>query len=218
MWDLENRRIFNLGLLLMVFTLSTRLPYSFFSCLELFFSKILSIYSLYISVTAPLPPLSCQSQPHKSLPHYPLPFSSEQGKYPLGYLSALVYQVSAGLHASSPMEAQPGSLASRRVSNDRQWSQTHLPFQYLGTHMKSKLHIYYKWVGCLGPDLTRSLVGVLCEHPWSQVDSVGILVMFLTPLAHSMLSPTLSQDASNSAWCLAVLSASVYISCGMEPL
>lgn len=56
MWDLENRRIFNLGLLLMVSTLSTRLPYSFFLIYS-FFSKILHIYSLYISVTAPLPPL-----------------------------------------------------------------------------------------------------------------------------------------------------------------
>lgn len=73
--------------------------------------------------------------------------------------------------------------------------------------MKSKLHIDYKWVGRLGPALTCSLVGgsvPVSTHGPRLVDSVGLLVMLLTPLTHSVLSPTLSQDASNSAWCLAV--------------
>jgi hypothetical protein len=66
-----------------------------------------------------------------------------------------------------------------------------------GTHRKTELHICYKCVGLLGPFLACSLVGgsvSVSSHRPRVVASVGPLVVFLTPLASSILSPTLPQD------------------------
>jgi hypothetical protein len=59
--------------------------------------------------------------------------------------------------------------------------------------MKTKLHICYKCVGSLDPVPVCSLVGGLVSvssHGPKLVDFVG-LVVFLTPLTHSILSPRL---------------------------
>jgi hypothetical protein len=51
-----------------------------------------------------------------------------------------------------------------------------------------------------------SLVGFcVWKPPQAQfVDSVGLLRVSLTPLTHSILSPTLSQESLSSTWCLVV--------------
>ena len=64
------------------------------------------------------------------------------------------------------------------------------------THMKAKLHICYKCVGCLGPAPACSLVGG--SVPGSTygprlVNSIGLLVVSLNP------TPTLSQDPPSTA-------------------
>ena len=56
--------------------------------------------------------------------------------------------------------------------------------------MKTKLYLCYKRVGCLGPAPVRSLVGgsvYMSSHKPRLVDSVGLLVVSLTPPAPSVL-------------------------------
>jgi hypothetical protein len=63
--------------------------------------------------------------------------------------------------------------------------------------MKTKLHICYKLVGGLDPASTCSLVcGSVSVSPHGPrlVDSVGLLVVSLTPLAQAILFSTLPQD------------------------
>ena len=60
--------------------------------------------------------------------------------------------------------------------------------------MKTKLHICYKCIGGLGPAPACSLVGgsvSLSSHVFRLVDTIGLLVVSLTPPAPSLLSPTL---------------------------
>jgi hypothetical protein len=64
-----------------------------------------------------------------------------------------------------------------------------------GTNMKTKLHICYKYVAGVGLATTCSLVGgpsSVNSHSFRFVDSVGFLVVSLTPPAYSILFPILS--------------------------
>jgi hypothetical protein len=59
--------------------------------------------------------------------------------------------------------------------------------------MKTKLHIYFKCIEGLGQALACSLVGgsvSVRHHGPRLVDIVGLLVVFLTSLTHSILSPS----------------------------
>lgn len=51
--------------------------------------------------------------------------------------------------------------------------------------MKTKLHIYYKCVGSLGPAHAHSVA--VGPHGLGLVDSVGLLSVSFTPLASSIL-------------------------------
>lgn len=149
----------------MVSTLSsTQLPYSFFFRV-FFFKNFTYLFTLHLGCS---PSNSSPASPNPTNLSL-LPFPSEQGKHLLGYHSALGYQVSAGLHA--PTEGQPGSLASRRISNGRQWSQRHLPFQYLGDpHDEQAVHRLR--MGRTPRSSPHMLCGWWlspCEHPWTQV-------------------------------------------------
>jgi hypothetical protein len=67
--------------------------------------------------------------------------------------------------------------------------------------MKTNLHICYKLVGSLGLDPACSLVaGLVSVNPHGTwlIDSIGHLVVSLTPWAHSILSPTLRHDFRSS--------------------
>ena len=71
------------------------------------------------------------------------------------------------------------------------------------THMKTKLHICYKCVGGLGPPPACSLVGSSASvipppAPVVPGELTLNLVVSLTPLTCSVLSPTLPQDFPSS--------------------
>lgn len=73
--------------------------------------------------------------------------------------------------------------------------------------MKIKMHIYYKYVGDLGPADACSLVGVSVSvnpHISRLVDYVCLLVESLTPPFPSILPPTLLKDPLSSTKCLAI--------------
>ena len=78
-----------------------------------------TIYSLYIQVSDPPSPLFFQSQAHKCLP----PFLLREGEAALVFYLALEHQVTEEIYVSSLTEAQIGSPATERGSNDRQQGQ-----------------------------------------------------------------------------------------------
>ena len=59
-----------------------------------------------------------------------------------------------------PLSVRPEKAAylGERGSKGSQWSQRQPPFQLMGTHMKTTLHICYRCVSDLGPACTSSLV------------------------------------------------------------
>jgi hypothetical protein len=64
--------------------------------------------------------------------------------------------------------------------------------------MKTKIHICCLYVGCLGPVYACSLVGGSIStdpHIPMLVSSIGILLVSLTPLAPSTLTPYSLQDS-----------------------
>jgi hypothetical protein len=65
--------------------------------------------------------------------------------------------------------------------------------------MEMMLHIFYKCIRGLGPAHVYSLIGGLVSESPHRSDNVGLLVMFLIPLAPSTLPLTLPQDSPNSA-------------------
>jgi hypothetical protein len=70
--------------------------------------------------------------------------------------------------------------------------------------MKTKLYICYKWKG-LGPAPACSLVDgsvSTSHHRPKFVDSVGHLVVSLSPPVYLILYVTLPQDTLSSIWCL----------------
>ena len=69
-----------------------------------------------------------------------------------------------------------------------------------GTHMKTKIHICYECVGGLSPALVFLVVGSVSvsHHGPRLVDSKGLLLVSLTPLAGSILFPTLPQDSPST--------------------
>ena len=149
-----------------------------------FFSLIYLLIHFYILAAASL--LSSQSYPHKSF--FP-PLS-----LPLGYHHTLGQQVAAGLSISSPTEARQGSPAGERGSNVRQQIRDSSPSSYLRTYMKTKLHTCHKCVRGLGSAPACSLLGgsvSMSPHRPRVVDSVGLFMVSLTPLACSVLSITI---------------------------
>ena len=73
--------------------------------------------------------------------------------------------------------------------------------------MKTKLHIYYKYVGGLGPAPSCPLVGGSVSvnlQGYRLIGYVGLSVEFQYSLGPSVLPPTLSQDSPSSISCVAV--------------
>jgi hypothetical protein len=99
------------------------------------------IYSLYILVTAPLPPLLLVPPSQIAPPTNSSSSSQRRGTHTpphptpprcLGYLPTLGHQLTAGLSTSSPTEAWPGRPAKGRESSGRQQSQRQPLLQLLG--------------------------------------------------------------------------------------
>jgi hypothetical protein len=98
-------------------------------------------------------------------------------------------------------------------SKGPQQSERQLPLQLLGTpHEEQAAHLLHM---CKGPRSSPFVLSVFESlHGHKSVDSVGLLVVALTPLAPSFLPPILLQDSPSSAIVWLQVSASVSISCG----
>ena len=161
------------------------------------------IDSLYIPIQDTLLPLPLvPPQSHAPSPFLSSPSLQRRGRIAHEYQPALAYQVEAGLSISSSTKARQGSPARGRGSTGRQQSQRQpLLLNCWVTHMKINLHVYYKCVGGLGLAHAYSQVGSvsLSPHGPGLVDSVGLVVVVLTPLSPSVLPLTLTQDFPSSA-------------------
>jgi hypothetical protein len=146
--------------------------------------------------------------PHPNPPLLPapplqIPFpTSPSPSSPLGYHTTLRYPVTVGLSSSSPTKAQLSSRVTERGSSNREQSQRQPPLQLLGDpHEDQGEHLLCM---CRGPRSSPCMFFGwwfnLCEPLWARlVDSVGLIVMSLTPPAHSILSSTLPKAFLNSS-------------------
>jgi hypothetical protein len=168
--------------------------------------NLLSFFSVFfIHITTPLQfPSILSSHSHPCKPHPPLLLLILLRKEEtfFGYNTTLGHLVPAGLSTSSSTEAQPGSPGRGRGSNSREQRQETAPapmsgdpYEEQATHLRQT---------CVGPRSSPCMFfgwwPSLCEpHGPKLVDSVGLLVVVLTHLPHSIISPTLSQDSPSLA-------------------
>jgi hypothetical protein len=131
-------------------------------CLIFFFSLVcmfsffvnLFTYSLYIPITSTLSHLLLQ------IPPFIIPSLSPQRRETLlGYYCALEHPVPTGLSTSSPTEAQEGVQLGEGDPMANNIVRNSTPIPIVRPHMKTKLHICSKYVGCLGPAPACYLVG-----------------------------------------------------------
>ena len=101
-------------------------------------SPLIYLFTLYPDCSSPPP-----SPIHKAPLPSPL-FTLEKGEVPPGYQSTLAHQDTKGLGKSFTTEARQDSKHSYRNRIHRQARVRDSPcFSCCGTHMKTKLHIWY---------------------------------------------------------------------------
>ena len=156
--------------------------------------------------------LSSQSCPYKS-PPLPILLLLREGEGPLGYHLTLGHLVLARLSNSSPTEAQPGSPGRGRGSNGRQASQRQPLFQLLDdSHEDQAVHLFQICRTASACSFVGGFVSVNHHRP-RFIDSVGILVVSLTPLACSFYPQLFHKIPQSPPDIWLSISASVFIHC-----